>query len=432
MSRAPRSLARRLSLGVLVVGLVAVVLQGLAMQYWLNPLRDQLISGTVLQARTLQLVVAQTPPALRDAAMARLEHSQLKIRRLPPGTPPAISEDLPPPATLLIHELQTQLTGSAVAASRQGDNTIGLNIRWHQADETWEAVFQAVPPLMAVGLTLTSWVVVLALGAVMALVLTVRVITRPLERLAAQMVEQREPFGAPLVLERGASSEVATLVGAFNKLSHQVRAAQQERQQLLAGVSHDLRTPLARLRLRVETQLDSVPPAVAEQLEGDLRALQHIVEQFLHYVQGETTPRAGPLVPLVDLLHEMLAAYPRVQADIDPTVQISLPELALRRLLGNLLDNALTHGATPVVLQLKRLEAGLLLAVQDGGPGLSSDEFAQAQQPFVRLGPEHNTVGHCGLGLAIATQMARQLGGELQVRPRTEAQAFAIELRLPA
>jgi two-component system osmolarity sensor histidine kinase EnvZ len=171
---------------------------------------------------------------------------------------------------------------------------------------------------------------------------------------------------------------------------------------------------------------------VAEQLEGDLRALQHIVEQFLHYVQGETTPRAGPLVPLVDLLHEMLAAYPRVQADIDPTVQISLPELALRRLLGNLLDNALTHGATPVVLQLKRLEAGLLLAVQDGGPGLSSDEFAQAQQPFVRLGPEHNTVGHCGLGLAIATQMARQLGGELQVRPRTEAQAFAIELRLPA
>ena len=285
---------------------------------------------------------------------------------------------------------------------------------------------------MAVGLTLTSWVVVLALGAVMALVLTVRVITRPLERLAAQMVEQQEPFGAPLVLERGASSEVATLVGAFNKLSQQVRATQQERQQLLAGVSHDLRTPLARLRLRVETQLDSVPPAVAEQLDGDLRALQHIVEQFLHYVQGETTPRAGPLVPLVDLLHEMPAAYPRVQGDIDPTVHISLPELALRRLLGNLLDNALTHGATPVVLQLKRLEAGLLLAVQDGGPGLSSDEFAQAQQPFVRLGPEHNTVGHCGLGLAIATQMARQLGGELQVRPRTEAQAFAIELRLPA
>jgi two-component system osmolarity sensor histidine kinase EnvZ len=149
-------------------------------------------------------------------------------------------------------------------------------------------------------------------------------------------------------------------------------------------------------------------------------------------VQGDSAPRLGPAVPLLPLLQELAQPYAArgLQLQLDDSVARALPETALRRLLGNLLDNAFDHGAAPVLLQLQREGAALCLRVEDGGAGIAAADFERAQQPFVRL-DESRGVGHCGLGLAIAAQLARQLGGHLRLRERSPAAPFAIELLIP-
>jgi two-component system, OmpR family, osmolarity sensor histidine kinase EnvZ len=220
------------------------------------------------------------------------------------------------------------------------------------------------------------------------------------------------------------------VVRAFNDLVHQVSDQTQLRQQLLAGVSHDLRTPLARLRLRVETQCAD---RLASELTADLLALEHIVDQFLAYVQGDTDSPPSQLRPLVEAVRDVVTPYQDagqpVLTELEP-VQLPVPQLAVRRLLANLIDNALHYGCAPVRVALVQAQQGPELQVWDQGEGLTPDEFARAQQPFVRLGGARPDVGHCGLGLAIATQMARQLGGSLHAIQDPKC-GFGIVLRLP-
>jgi two-component system, OmpR family, osmolarity sensor histidine kinase EnvZ len=421
-----QSLARRLMLAVVAVGVLALALQALAMRYWLGPLRDQLIEGTALQVRAVQLALAQVQAPAREAAAQRLQHAALRIVRVRSDSPALqVASEEPTMARQLRLDLQERLpAGSQLAVERQSSLPPGpalMRVRWTQDGELWEAQYLVAPPVLAVGITLGSWVVLLALLAAVALALTVRFITRPLEALAGQIGAQAEGL-QPLALPRRASREVAQLVQAFNALSAKVQAAQREREALLAGVSHDLRTPLARIRLRVETQLEGETAAL---LDADLQALQHIVEQFLHYVQGETAPRPGPPVSLQALLRQVGGV--QVSTARDHLVA----ETALRRLLQNLTDNARAHGAAPVTVRLTEEPAALVLAVEDAGAGLDAASFERALKPFVRLSEERSQLGHCGLGLAIVAQMARQLGGSLRVREKSATRPFAIELVWP-
>ena len=103
-----------------------------------------------------------------------------------------------------------------------------------------------------------------------------------------------------------------------------------------------------------------------------------------------------------------------------------LPELALRRMLENLIGNALAHGQAPVHLGLRGDVTGWTLSVADHGAGMSNGDFARARQPFVRLNDARNALGHCGLGLAIIDQITTQLGGQLQVQPRQDGTLFTV------
>lgn len=159
--------------------------------------------------------------------------------------------------------------------------------------------------------------------------------------------------------------------------------ANETRQQLLAGVSHDLRTPMSRLRLRIETQVD---PAVSDELLYDLHGLERIVAQFLAYVHGQAHHEAGVMTPLravVEQVGSQLGCL-HVRAELD-TCMKPVPDLAVQRLLDNLIDNAMAHGAGPVTVRLAREAEHCVLTVFDHGPGLSAAVFVQALQPFVRL-----------------------------------------------
>ena len=106
------------------------------------------------------------------------------------------------------------------------------------------------------------------------------------------------------------------------------------------------------------------------------------------------------------------------------------PDLAVQRLLANLVDNALAYGRAPVGVSLRSGAAGTALCISDGGPGMNDEDFQRAQQPFVRLTRTRSELGHCGLGLAIVAQMARQLGGSLHTVRGADGR-FGITLSLP-
>ncbi|MDP3614638.1 MAG: ATP-binding protein, partial [Rubrivivax sp.] len=356
---------------------------------------------------------------------------RLQVSRSEPEGVHAMVPPPPPGMQALAEQLAAQ--GIEVFPLRPASPRAAIAFRLTVDQEDWWVLRTVEGPSGAVSGTLLAWSAVLALATMGALLVSVRLIARPIGQLAQEIGAQGGQQGRlqPLPLRSQDSVEIQSLVHAFNALAHQLSQGAQTRQQLLAGVSHDLRTPLARLRLRAETQCEG---ALSEALLTDLLALEHIVSQFLAYVQGDSEPFSGPQRPLNAVVHRevqrQVDAGHVLQADLQDLSQ-PVPELALSRLLGNLIDNARLHGGPPVSVQLRATAAGAAVRVSDGGPGMNASEFERAQQPFVRLTHTRATLGHCGLGLAIVAQLTHQLGGTLQADTSDDGR-FGITLTLPA
>jgi two-component system osmolarity sensor histidine kinase EnvZ len=428
---ARRSLVRRLTWGAVLVVLLAFALQGLVLSLWLQPLADQFVGGAADTARLTRKALQAAPAGEREALSQALSVGGLRVR----PHDPAVEATLGPPPTLdppefVAHARRLAQEGIQMTVHQGSDKTDAVAFRFDLDGRSWWLLRTITRPTTAIRGTLTLWLLMIALATTAALLWSVRAIARPLADLAGQLGAQQGRL-QPLQEERFSSRELHTVVRAFNELVHQVSYQSEVRQQLLAGVSHDLRTPLARLRLRVETQC---PEELAGELTADLLALEHIVDQFLAYVQGDTAALPGTPRPLAECVREVLAPYQAagqpVNLHVDPRASRPVPPLAVRRLLGNLVDNALDYGRAPVNVLLRDTAAGTELAVWDHGPGMTEDEFARAQEPFVRLGPARADVGHCGLGLAIATQMARQMGGQMHLA-HDAVLGFGIVLRMP-
>lgn len=255
------------------------------------------------------------------------------------------------------------------------------------------------------------------LAVVSASVLFTRRLTRPLRLLEAAMqaqgpgreVQEPPPPGIPA----SAPPELRAIDAAWNDLRQRYRQHETERAVLLAGVSHDLRSPLARIRLAV----DLLPSSMADRRDSIVRNVQvadRLIESFLDHV------RAGEL-PLNECC-DLAALARRVAsrcADQPPGPVVEAPvelwcgrvnALLLERLMTNLLDNARKHGAPPVRMRLHALDQTIRVEVADGGPGIPSSQWQAALQAFTR-GDASRSASGTGLGLAIVERIARRLGG---------------------
>ncbi len=248
---------------------------------------------------------------------------------------------------------------------------------------------------------------------------------RQLEEALAGVGLEALPEAVPA---RGAGA-VRRLTLRFNAMLDRLEQAGRERTTMLAGIAHDLRSPLTRLRLRLglaaEASLASDDRARAE---ADITALERITRQFLLFAGVEAAEAPIP-VPLDALVAEAAAAIDGVslELDLDPLERRVRPT-ALARAVGNLLDNALSHGRPPLRLALRAIgEEGFAIEVGDGGAGIPAHDWERALQPFQRLDRARGGQGHCGLGLAIADRVAREHGGELSCRQ--EQAGFTVVLR---
>ena len=248
----------------------------------------------------------------------------------------------------------------------------------------------------------------------------VRLAVRPLSRLA-RAVETLDPNAHPTPLDERGPTEVAHAAAAFNEMQTRIGEYLKERMQILAAISHDLQTPITRMKLRAEFMDDS---ADRDKLWSDLGEMEHLVREGVAYarsVHGAT--EASHRIDLDAFLDSLVFDYQDMNKSVSlsgkSAVVLDTRPHALRRVLVNLLDNALKF-AGAAELEVGSTAAGeLSITVLDRGPGIAEDELVQVMQPFYRVESSRNRgTGGTGLGLAIAQQLAVAIGGSLTLSNR--------------
>jgi signal transduction histidine kinase len=253
--------------------------------------------------------------------------------------------------------------------------------------------------------------------------IAVRLVTRPIKQLA----EAADAFGhdldAPPLAETG-PTETRRAAEAFNGMQARLKRLIAERSRALAAVSHDLRTPLTRLRLRAELVDDETLRA---QINADIDDMQAMVEATLDYLRGLGESEAVQSIDIEALLHSLVAdeqalgrAVDFAGAHVTPVTPYPGRVSALKRALTNLIDNAVKYGHA-AHLTIVDAPASLHIVIEDDGPGIPEADLDRVVEPYVRLETSRSrATGGVGLGLAVARDAAKLHGGELKLENRAE------------
>lgn len=261
-------------------------------------------------------------------------------------------------------------------------------------------------------------------------VLFIRNQVRTIERLA----EAAEAFGrgesVPRFKPHGAR-EVRAAAHAFLDMRSRIQRHIDQRTAMLASVSHDLRTPLTRLRL----ELALAPPFKrAEAMRQDMDEMEHMIDEYLAFARGE----AGEPTTNVDLVQmltraaeDVKLAGAEVELNVPPALSTPLRPMAFRRALSNLAGNAASHGEKVRLSARELPSGGVEVVIEDDGPGIPEDMREEAFRPFSRLDPSRsqNRKG-VGLGMAIARDVARSHGGDI-ILDRSDLGGLKASIRLP-
>ena len=235
----------------------------------------------------------------------------------------------------------------------------------------------------------------------------------------------------PETLPETGVREVRALAAAFNRMTGDLESMERERAMVLAGISHDLRTPLSRLRLALE--MSGAEKNVAEGMSADIEEADKVIGQFLDFARG--APEARAPASLDALADEVIEHYRRLGKNVSRSGapgggELPLAQLAVRRALMNLVDNALKHAGEPVELATRREGSLAVVEVMDRGPGIPASEAERLKRPFTRLDEARSGEGGAGLGLAIVERVARAHGGRLELLAR-EGGGLLAQLSLP-
>ncbi|AWL06836.1 ATP-binding protein [Massilia oculi] len=286
-----------------------------------------------------------------------------------------------------------------------------------------------------------GWAVVVGLLSVVGAALISSLVNRPLARLtaAARAIAKGE---RPARLPEKGSQEIIEANRSFNQMVEDLAQVEKDRAVILAGISHDLRTPLARMGLEVE--MANLSTDAREGMQSDIAQMDAIIGQFLDYAKPT---EAATFVPVN--LSEMLSDVGReaaripdlhVKTDLMPGVHVMGNATDLRRVINNIIENARRYGNTPgtsctdidIVLRVKATGHGrrAVIEIGDHGVGVPADQIAQLMKPFTRLDSARGQANGAGLGLAIVERVLTRHNAGLEVRNR-EGGGFMLQVALP-
>ncbi len=286
-----------------------------------------------------------------------------------------------------------------------------------------------------------TWLIWLITGALLSLTgaaVMARLINRPLKQLSFAASRIREgDFAASRLNEQVATSEIRQVNIGFNRMAQRLAKIEQDRAVMLAGISHDLRTPLARLRL--ETEMSVSDPDAQAHMVADLEQLDAIIDKFLDYARPDHV-RLTP-VNLNEVIRSSLFAFkdrPDMQFNLDlqDNVAVLADQVELGRVMSNLIENARRYGKTPetgitaVDITTRARERWVQIRVRDHGPGVAPEHLPNLTKPFYRGDAARTAATGAGLGLSIVDKTVRRMGGKFGLG-NSQSGGFVARIQLP-
>jgi two-component system osmolarity sensor histidine kinase EnvZ len=427
--------------------LLACLLLG-SMLAWLQTMRELEFEPRAIQtAQQIAALVNLSRAALQYAdpiarvsllkAMAEQERVRITPREPTDKFLPMDDDAL---SRRVVSELVSRLgTGTLVAHSVNGESglwvgfTINGDPNWLQTD------LERFSP--AGGKTWLVWILTTGAVSLAGAALIAGLINRPLKRLSVAASRVREgDFDASRLDEGGVTGEIREVNIGFNRMAARLAKIEQDRVVMLAGISHDLRTPLARLRL--ETEMSVTDLDARQHMVSDIEQLDRIIDKFLDYAR----PDHIDLKP-VSLNQVIDACCYAVRDHDDIRINVNIPEplvvladaTELARVISNLLENARRYGKSPgtgvaeIDIAAKPRDEWVLLKVRDRGPGVSESQLADLSKPFFRGDTARTSATGAGLGLSIVETAVQRMGGVFQLaNTRTGGLAAHIKLRRTA
>lgn len=421
----PQSLLARTALVVLFALIASQLVSITLFRYYSREPRVQLIAmGFVGQLKTVRAALELIPPEQQREFLQRLrEERGMRIFRRRDDEPMAVAPDIP--ALRAVRERLREEFGP--------ESDIFVRTRPQKADAPPilitrlplrdGAVYVVFPRSRVVEQDFTNaWVGWGVFGGVIALASAIFLmwrVNRPLKALQVAAQELGRGNSAAPVTEIG-PSEVRAVAVAFNQMREDLQRVERERATFLAGVSHDLRTPLARLRLAVE--MLPTDQATRNDIEGDIADINGVVGQFMDFARDES----AELVVPTDLNHLVEAVVERAnRAGADIALELARPvnvpmrHQAIKRVLVNLIDNATKHAKSPIVVKTTVIRDGrVCISVLDRGGGIDAADVERLKKPFTRLDSSRAGASGAGLGLAIVERIARLHGATFELLAR--------------
>ncbi|MDF0729631.1 HAMP domain-containing sensor histidine kinase [Pseudomonas entomophila] len=426
----PHTLASRLAL-IFFTGLVLAYGLSFSLQFYERYIssRSMMLSNLEMDVATSVAILDRLPAAERAAWLPRLERRTYRYR-LDQGLPGHAMPMADPP---MAAESIVKAIGHDYRLAFQELPGPNPHFQAHLELADGAPLTLDVTPMPV---PVASWLpVVLLLQLALLLLCTwlaVRLAIGPLTRLA-RAVDQLDPDKPGPQLDEAGPREVKYAAVAFNALQARIAAYLKERMQLLAAISHDLQTPITRMKLRVEVMDDGVE---RDKLWSDLTEMEHLVREGVAYARSMDSGTEQPVrVNLDAFLDSLVFDYQDSGAQVErcastDTVLHTRPH-ALRRVLANLVDNALKFGGS-ARLEVEHVTGGQTrIRVLDEGPGIPEAELGDVLKPFYRVeGSRNRSTGGTGLGLAIAQQLTQAMGGRLTLSNRASG-GLCAQVELP-
>ncbi|MES2152297.1 MAG: ATP-binding protein [Pseudomonadota bacterium] len=415
------------------IGMISVVQRG--------PQVQQTAELVISVVTITKAALTHSAPELRRELLFDLVSNE-GIRILPLDSSNSID---PPPDTPLMPEIaalvRTKL-GSDTLFSGRVNGTTGFWISFKIDDDKYWLMLERERIEGLSGVQWLGWATVVGVLSVLGAALISSLVNLPLARLtaAARAIAQgKRPDPLP---EKG-SLEIIEANRSFNQMVDDLQRVESDRAVILAGISHDLRTPLARMQLELE--MAKLSPEARDGMQSDIGQMDAIIGQFLDYAKPTEAASFVP-IDVSALLEDCARTAARIPGmklctELAPGLQVLGNETDLRRVLNNLIENARRYGRTPGS-ELTEIDIGcrikmsghgkrVLITVQDHGVGVPPDQIEQLLKPFTRLDSARGQANGAGLGLAIVDRVLNRHGAELQVSNR-DGGGLQIQIALPS
>ena len=426
----PRSLLWRTF--ILLAALVLVTTAawfGIFRAYELEPRARQISQNLVSIVNLTRTALITSQPERRHELLSELsEREGIQVYPEEPG------ERIAPPAdrplVRLVSEMVRRQLGENTRFASERDGKPGFWLSFHIDDDEYWVRVPRERIERQIALRWLGWGALAVALSLLAAYFLVSRLNRPLRALASAAGAIGKGKIPDPVSESG-PEEIRTLSHAFNQMSKDLARLDADRALILAGVSHDLRTPLSRLRLGIE--MSGADPQLRDGMTADIEEMDRTINQFLDFARtdgGETLQHAD----LAAIAAEVAEHYGRrgksVATDFSRVPELPLQVLSMRRVVLNLIDNALRYGEKEVSVAVHAEAGAAVLEVADRGLGIPASEAERLKQPFTRLEVARSDKGGAGLGLAIVERVVRAHRGSFELLAR-EGGGLVARIRLP-